>query len=131
MNMDIKETRRENLRKWLETHKTPPAERSYFSQLLLGTSTMGERAARRIEAEYNMGAGYLDTPLEKVGADREAKAGPEPERMDLVWVTPREMQILTAFRASSERGKASMEVSAEVSEKERSPLRSVGGNQAQ
>ena len=50
--------------------------------------------------------------------------------MDLVWVTPRELRILTQYRASSERGKEEMEVAADVSEKERSPLRSAGNNKA-
>lgn len=126
MKMDIKELRRERLRQWLETHSTPAAERSYFSQLVIGSAAFGERAARRIEKDYGMGTMYLDTPLEQ--APPAAPAQAPVERMDLVWVTPREMQILTQYRASSERGKKEMEETAAVSEKERSPLRSVGND---
>jgi hypothetical protein len=132
MKMDIKELRRERLREWLRTHPTPAAERSFFSQLLAGTAPFGERAARRLEQTYDMGLHYLDTPLEQAPAPAPVHApqNEAAERMDLVWVTPREMRILTQYRASSERGKEEMEVAADVSEKERSPLRSVGNDKA-
>jgi hypothetical protein len=132
MKMDIKELRRERLREWLRTHPTPAAERSFFSQLLAGTAPFGERAARRLEQTYDMGLHYLDTPLEQTPAPAPVQAPQDEaaERMDLVWVTPREMRILTQYRASSERGKEEMEVAADVSEKERSPLRSVGNDKA-
>lgn len=66
--MDIKEIRRENLRRWSTEHGVPQSERSYFSQLLSGAS-FGERAARRLEEQYKMGAGYLDRdPGEAVAA---------------------------------------------------------------
>lgn len=61
MHMDIHETRRANLKKWLETHTTPPAEKSLFSQLK-GTGSFGEKVARRLELKYEMGVGYLDRP---------------------------------------------------------------------
>jgi hypothetical protein len=131
MKMELTELRRANLKAWLETHPTPAAERSYFSQLVVGTAPFGERAARRLETDYNMGTLYLDTPREAEKApEPRPEAEAKPERMDLVWVTQREMNLLTQFRASSERGKEEMEVAADVSEKERSPLRSVGNNQA-
>jgi len=57
--MDIQETRRANLARWLETHSVPPAEKSLFSQLK-GGSSFGERVARRLERDYGMGDGYLD-----------------------------------------------------------------------
>lgn len=61
--MDIVETRRENLRRWIAQHGTPAKERSFFSQLK-ATASFGERVARRLEREYRMGDGYLDTPIE-------------------------------------------------------------------
>lgn len=59
--MDITEIRRDNLRKWVAENGTPPKERSLFSQLKANGS-FGERVARRLEAEYRMGDGYLDRP---------------------------------------------------------------------
>ena len=61
--MDIQETRRARLRLWLEGKTAPTKEKSYFSQLLGGTTSFGERAARRLERDYGMGDGYLDSPL--------------------------------------------------------------------
>jgi len=60
--MDITETRRENLRRWVVENGTPAKERSLFSQLKANGS-FGERVARRLEADYRMGDGYLDRPL--------------------------------------------------------------------
>lgn len=60
--MDIVETRRENLRRWVATNGTPAKERSFFSQLQKDAS-FGERVARRLEQQYKMGAGYLDRPI--------------------------------------------------------------------
>jgi hypothetical protein len=58
----MQEIRRQNLRRWLEAHSTPAKERSYFSQLLAGKASFGEKAARRLEKDYAMGEGFLDTP---------------------------------------------------------------------
>jgi len=59
--MDIVEIRRENLRRWVAEHGTPPKEKSLFSQLK-SNGSFGERVARRLEGQYKMGAGYLDRP---------------------------------------------------------------------
>jgi phage repressor protein C with HTH and peptisase S24 domain len=59
--MDIVETRRENLRRWVAEHGTPAKEKSLFSQLK-SNGSFGERVARRLEEQYRMGAGYLDQP---------------------------------------------------------------------
>lgn len=60
--MDIQETRRERLRKWVEEHGVPPKEKSYFSQLLSkeNPASFGERSARRLERDYDMPAMFLD-----------------------------------------------------------------------
>jgi SOS-response transcriptional repressor LexA len=60
--MNITETRRENLRRWVVENGTPAKERSLFSQLKANGS-FGERVARRLEADYRMGDGYLDRPI--------------------------------------------------------------------
>ncbi len=70
--MSIQDTRRANLRAWAQKHGTPSKEKSYFSQILSGTSPIGERAARRLERDYRMGEGFLD-------ADNPAAADPSPD----------------------------------------------------
>lgn len=76
--MDIQEIRRARLREWLKDRAAPSKEKSYFSQLANGTSSFGERAARRIEREYGMGAGYLDTPPESSGVNEKASTAVPP-----------------------------------------------------
>ncbi|WLW59852.1 S24 family peptidase [Achromobacter aegrifaciens] len=58
--MSIQDIRRANLRAWVQQHGAPTKEKSYFSQILSGTSPIGERAARRLERDYRMGDGFLD-----------------------------------------------------------------------
>lgn len=60
--MTIQETRRANLRAWVQQNGAPSKEKSYFSQVLSGTAPIGERAARRLERDYRMGEGFLDAP---------------------------------------------------------------------
>lgn len=60
--MTIQEIRRANLRAWVQQNGAPSKEKSYFSQVLSGTAPIGERAARRLERDYRMGEGFLDTP---------------------------------------------------------------------
>lgn len=59
--MSIQDIRRANLRAWVEANGTPAKEKSYFSQILSGTSPIGERAARRLERDYRMASGFLDS----------------------------------------------------------------------
>lgn len=63
--MDIVEIRRARLRQWFERRSLPEKEKSYLSQLMTGKASFGERAARRLEADYAMGDGYLDVPPEE------------------------------------------------------------------
>lgn len=60
--MDKATLRRENLRRWTEVHGIPAKEKSYFSQLVSGIASFGEKSARRLEKDYRMGDFYLDTP---------------------------------------------------------------------
>lgn len=54
-----------NLKNWADRNGVPSKEKSYFSQLITGTASFGEKAARRLEEKYNMGDSYLDTPMPK------------------------------------------------------------------
>lgn len=63
--MDMKEIRRKRLKEWFSSRSIPEREKSYLSQLMGGKASFGERAARRIEGDYGMSRGYLDTPPEE------------------------------------------------------------------
>lgn len=63
--------RRRNLAEFFDGGYLPPNEKSYISQLIKGKASFGERAARRLEQTYNMGAGYLD---------RDSSAGDNPRQ---------------------------------------------------
>lgn len=76
--MSIQDTRRANLRAWAQKHGTPSKEKSYFSQILSGTSPIGERAARRLERDYRMGEGFLDAEGPTV-AEASWQPAPEPQ----------------------------------------------------
>lgn len=58
--------RRTNLKAWFEGKTLPEKEKSYLSQLINGKASFGERAARRLEIDYSMGANYLDQPVSNV-----------------------------------------------------------------
>ncbi|WP_052739523.1 hypothetical protein [Photorhabdus caribbeanensis] len=59
--MDIKGIRRKRLKEWFSTKTLPEKEKSYLSQLINGKASFGEKAARRLERDYHMPIGYLDT----------------------------------------------------------------------
>lgn len=63
--MEIADTRRARLREWFTNRSIPPGEKSYLSQLMGGKASFGERAARRLERDYGMEVGFLDTPLDQ------------------------------------------------------------------
>lgn len=94
--MTIQEIRRANLRRWAAAHGVPSKEKSYFSQLLGGTS-FGERAARRLEADYGMGSGYLDQagPI----LDEAPPAPPYGDRL-----SPAARALMNAIAEADERG---------------------------
>lgn len=71
--MDKVQTRRENLRRWVEKYGTPAKEKSYFSQLINGGSSFGEKAARRLEHDYGMAHQFLDTPGGEFGTQQRIK----------------------------------------------------------
>lgn len=126
--MKIADKRREMLRKWFEQRTIPPKEKSYLSQLMGGTAPFGEKAARRLEADYGMGNLYLDgtaqggpdlvlsinaqdTSVQLKAAT--ARTSPPPE-VDLCWVTAEDRQLLTLFHSTDNDGRAAILRTAEA-----------------
>ena len=95
--MDIVETRRENLRRWVAVHGTPAKEKSLFSQLKANGS-FGERVARRLEEQYKMGAGYLDTPL---GTSAGQSTQPFDENVTPAAVGLRPIPVISSVQAGA------------------------------
>lgn len=62
----IVELRRANLKKWFADKTVPTEEKSYVSQLIGGSASFGEKAARRLESVFQMPAGYLISPESKI-----------------------------------------------------------------
>lgn len=60
--MDIKELRRLRLQEWFTGRTLPVKDKSYISQIITGKSALGEKAAARLEHEYNLPLGYLTMP---------------------------------------------------------------------
>jgi hypothetical protein len=112
--MDIVETRRKNLRRWLEANGTPKKEKSLFTQLK-GDLSFGEKLARRLEAQYKMGEHYLDTP----GADTQPPPV-APERtaisgsLSLTVETAAEMRLLSVYRMANKDGRDAIDAAVEL-----------------
>jgi hypothetical protein len=102
--MDIVETRRENLRRWVAENGTPPKEKSLFSQLK-GHGSFGEKVARRIEQKYGMRAGYLDEPGAAVPTQK-SMPGELELMMNLTVETAEEMRLLVTYRHANKAGRA-------------------------
>ncbi|GEC68949.1 MULTISPECIES: hypothetical protein [Raoultella] len=66
--MTTSDIRRKRLKEWFSEKSLPEKEKSYLSQLINGRSSFGERAARRLEKDYGMPAGYLDADDENSAA---------------------------------------------------------------
>lgn len=58
---DLKEIRINNLKEWFKNRTLPLKDKSLISQLMSGRASFGEKVSRRLEAEYGMGEGYLDS----------------------------------------------------------------------
>jgi 3,4-dihydroxy 2-butanone 4-phosphate synthase/GTP cyclohydrolase II len=100
---------------------------------LLRTKSFGERKARKLEAKCQVPAGWLDIEDEEAArnalrTDKEPAAhstlrplrpeltvveNVEPQRMALVYVTQRELDLLTFYRRASDMGKSLVETAAE------------------
>lgn len=122
--MNITDTRRINLSRWVAKNGIPAKEKSLFSQLK-GDGSFGEKVARRLEKSYKMGDGFLDTPVDANAPVAELKpdapfAGAKiedflletREPMSAPWmlrfglITEREARLLSWYRMSSDDGKA-------------------------
>lgn len=89
---------------------------------LLRTKSFGERKARKLEEKCGLPVGWLDTePTAGVAAVERQGQRPtltvveniEPQWMALVYVTQRELDLLSHFRRSSDMGKSLVETAAE------------------
>jgi len=100
---------------------------------LLRAKSFGERKARKLEAKCQVPTGWLDIEDEEAARkalrnDKESAAlstlrplraeltvveNVEPQRMALVYVTQRELDLLTLYRRASDMGKSLVETAAE------------------
>lgn len=113
--MNIKDIRRANLRKWVASHGVPQKEKSYFSQLTgEGDVSFGERSARRLERDYKMGDGYLDS------GDAGQKDVPQGAPIESVlghglqWINSEEYKLLTLYRGTDDEGRDKIMRTADV-----------------
>lgn len=67
--MDIVQIRRARLKEWF-SNRSLGEEKSYLSQLINGKASFGEKAARRLEKQYNMPPDYLDRPMTDRAQDK-------------------------------------------------------------
>lgn len=79
--MDMKEIRRLRLKEWFSSRSIPEREKSYLSQLMGGKTSFGERAARRLEGDYGMAPGYLDTPPDDEPTPSQAPLTEQQQRL--------------------------------------------------
>lgn len=96
-----------------------------ISALLRTKKSFGERKARKLEAKSNLPTGWLDTPVDDTApnANEPQKIGQgtrlrivetvEPQWMALVYVTQRELDLLTHYRHAGDAGKGLVEIAAE------------------
>jgi hypothetical protein len=148
--MNLTDTRRQNLRIWTSQHGTPVKEKSLFSQLK-GNGSFGEKVARRLEQEYDMGAGYLDAPIAESKQREVVRETPSPEMSktkraarklpkadapvsadvlaEMNVITAREAQLLNWYRMSTESSKGIIDALASTIEKQ--PLSAIVDDQAE
>lgn len=112
--MDIVEIRRARLREFFAGKTLPPKEKSYLSQLMNGTSSFGERAARRLEAEFGMGDGYLDRTSEAEQMDVAAfLSGPGTGYVNADEI----IELILLYKQASQKGRNQILMSARVAER--------------
>lgn len=104
---------------------------------LLRTKAFGEKKARKLEEKCGLPRGWLDTDPAAEPASEPAVARPaqrpvlsvveniEPQWMALVYVTQRELDLLTNYRSSSDIGKSLVETAAESAAGDRASSGSV------
>lgn len=118
--MDVLEIRKARLRMWFPKGKLPQKEKNYFAQLMRGASPFGEKAARRIEEEYEIPHLWLDQPLtdeestnteNESAASGEADVGPgpaggSPAELMMVQISVDEINLVSLYRAATPLGKS-------------------------
>lgn len=123
--MDIKKTRKAQLRRWVTENGTPGTEKSFFSQLMSPETSFGEKAARRLEADYQMGAMFLDIPDAPVAIRKvvKPKSGDQARFStraihDALMVNVSELtELITLYAQSTEAGKSFILDAASTAEK--------------
>ena len=138
---NIKDIRRTNARRLAQEAGGPAdfARKVGFTDTrvsqLIGknfTRNIGDRAAKMIEDAFKLSEGWLDTEKDpepesaSVSVREEtAEYGLRQSDVNLVWVTAREMALLSKFRESTMSGMVYIEIAADTSEKDVQKIRSI------
>lgn len=128
--MNIADTRRKNLDRWVAVNGVPQKERSLFSQLK-GGGSFGEKVARRLEVTYKMGDKFLDAPCDGDGGNQKTpsiEAPAQEERKDspqYAWINSREAELITLYRTTDDRGRNEIMQEARSTARVIAPLISV------
>lgn len=131
--MEIQDIRRARLAQLIE-EKYEGSQAKYVDETgenqgetsaLLRSKSFGERKARKIEAKANLPTGWLDTDPtldgNSAGQAQLQRQRPmltvvetvEPQWMALVYVTQRELDVLTLYRRAADAGKGLIELAAQ------------------
>lgn len=131
--MEIQDIRRARLAQLIE-EKYEGSQAKYVDETgenqgetsaLLRSKSFGERKARKIEAKANLPTGWLDTDPalddNSAGQAQLQRQRPlltvvetiEPQWMALVYVTQRELDVLTLYRRAADVGKGLIELAAQ------------------
>lgn len=73
--------RRLRLKEWFSSREIREDDKSYISQLINGKSSFGENAARRLEQDYGMPEGYLDTNINSEVREEPKSFSSEPYKI--------------------------------------------------
>lgn len=93
--------RRKKLIQWVAINGTPSKEKSLFSQLK-GSSSFGEKVARRLEFAYKMGHRYLDTEDTLPLSNKPMSGGDVSRVLSLTIDTPGEFEHLAVYRLAND-----------------------------
>lgn len=93
--------RRKKLIQWIAVNGTPQKEKSLFSQLK-GTTSFGEKVARRLEEDYKMGYRYLDTEDALPVSNKPMTGGELSRVLSLTIDTPEEFEHLAVYRLAND-----------------------------
>lgn len=111
--MDIIETRRENLKRWVAKNGTPVKERSLFGQLKTNGS-FGEKVARRVERDYRMGNGWLDQPIDSAVPPLIEQGETAASAIDDRARDVGELKLLAVYRLANDKERESLDIDIEI-----------------